>query len=60
MNLIRDLNIETIKPLITPALLLHDLPVSDKIQESIKAQRERIMAIIQGKSARLLVIAGPC
>jgi 3-deoxy-7-phosphoheptulonate synthase len=60
MNLIRDLNIETIKPLITPALLLHDLSVSDKIQESIKAQRERIMAIIQGKSTRLLVIVGPC
>lgn len=50
MNLIRDLNIETIKPLITPALLLHDLPASEKIQHFIKAQRERIMAIIQAKN----------
>lgn len=60
MNLIRDLNIEAIKPLITPALLLYDLPVADEIQASIKAQRERIMDIIQGRSSRLLVIVGPC
>ena len=60
MNLIRDLNIESIKPLIAPELLLQTLPVSDAEQQAICLRRERISQIIQGKSQRLLVIVGPC
>lgn len=60
MNLIRDLNIKSIKPLISPALLIHDLPVPDAEQEAIKARRERIAKIVYGKDHRILVIIGPC
>lgn len=60
MNLIRDLNIKSIKPLISPALLMHDLPVSDSVQQAICDRRERVAKIIRGEDKRLLVIVGPC
>ncbi len=36
MNLIRDLNITSIKPLITPTVLLHDWPVPEQQQRAIQ------------------------
>ncbi len=60
MSITRDINIKAIQPLITPSLLLHELPVSRKEQLNIRTRRNRVNDIVQGKSSRLLVIVGPC
>lgn len=55
-----DLRVRKIKPLISPALLLEELPLKSKENTQIQAQRQSISAIIQGHDPRLLVIVGPC
>src|SRR5207237_1328411 len=52
--------IKDIKPLISPVLLGHDLPVSPALTDRILGFRQEIVDIIEGRSSRLLVIVGPC
>jgi 3-deoxy-7-phosphoheptulonate synthase len=57
---IDDVRIAAVRPLISPALLLEELPVPALIQEVIEDARETIAAILQGRDDRLLVVVGPC
>ncbi len=56
----QDLRIKSIKPLISPALLFEELPLSDELALQIQAQRQAVAEIIHGRDSRLLVIVGPC
>ena len=56
----QDLRIKSIKPLISPALLIEELPLSDPLAIQIHQHRQAVADIIQGKDSRLLVIVGPC
>lgn len=55
-----DLRIKTIKPLISPAILTEQLPLSDKTAKLIGQARHAATQIIHGKDDRLLVVVGPC
>lgn len=55
-----DLRIHAIQPLIQPALLLEELPITDTIADLVNHTRQQITDIIHGKSKRLLAIVGPC
>lgn len=55
-----DLRIETLKPLIPPAILLEELPVSEKGAETVTRARDEITEILRGEDDRVLVVAGPC
>jgi len=57
---LHDIRIKEIKPLISPALLEHDLPVSAALADRITQCRQEIVNIIRGDDSRLLVIVGPC
>ena len=59
-SLTDDLRIQSIRPLIPPALLIHELPVSDAVTETIAQTRRTTTHIIQKFDNRLLVIVGPC
>lgn len=57
---LHDIRIKEIKPLISPALLEHDLPVSPELAAQIIQYRQEIVKIVRGEEARLLVVVGPC
>jgi 3-deoxy-7-phosphoheptulonate synthase len=55
-----DVHITEYQPLISPALLVHDTPVSPAARETIAKARGQASAIISGLDDRLLVVVGPC
>jgi len=56
----RDLRVESIRPLLPPAILLEELPVSETAALTIAHGREEIVEILDGTNDRLVVIIGPC
>ncbi len=57
---VRDARIEQVVPLTTPALLLHDYPLSDELADFVMRSRRDIAAILDRTDPRLLVVVGPC
>lgn len=55
-----DLRIKEIKELNSPASLIDELPVTDKIAKTVHAARSGIHDILHGKDDRLVVVVGPC
>lgn len=55
-----DLRVTAIDPLISPAILIYEYPVSDKAAETISLARKEAQDILAGKDDRLLVLVGPC
>ncbi|MCE7003174.1 3-deoxy-7-phosphoheptulonate synthase [Kibdelosporangium philippinense] len=52
--------IDRMVPLVTPALLHHELPLSADAAETVRQGREAVVRVLDGSDDRLLVIAGPC
>ncbi|MEZ5658717.1 MAG: 3-deoxy-7-phosphoheptulonate synthase [Burkholderiaceae bacterium] len=55
-----DLRIARVRPLISPALLLEQLPASAMAEQTTRVGREAVTRILRGEDDRLIVIAGPC
>jgi len=57
---IRDQRIQRVVPLLTPALMLHELPVGVERAEVVLRGREEVAAVLDRVDDRLLVVVGPC
>nr|WP_297354854.1 3-deoxy-7-phosphoheptulonate synthase [uncultured Caldimonas sp.] len=57
---IDDVRIRAVRPLISPALLLDELPVPAPVQTLVEEARLRIADVLSGRDDRLLVVVGPC
>lgn len=57
---IDDVRIRAVRPLISPALLVDDLPVPDRALTLIETCRASIANLLHGRDDRLLVVVGPC
>lgn len=57
---IEDTRIKSIQPLLSPAILQAELPITHEIADLIRQTRHAATCIIQGKDDRLLMIVGPC
>jgi 3-deoxy-7-phosphoheptulonate synthase len=55
-----DLRIRDVRPLIPPAILLEEIPLSERASNVVADARASIAAILTGADPRLLVVAGPC
>lgn len=55
-----NLRIKTIRPLILPALLIEEFPLTEAIASKIYKARTTTKNIIHGEDDRLLVVVGPC
>ncbi len=55
-----DLHVVETRPLVPPALLHRELPLSEQAARTVQQARERIKAILHAGDQRLLVIVGPC
>ena len=55
-----DLRITETRPLIPPAILLEEIPVSETASNVVSDTRKAVARVIAGQDPRLVVIAGPC
>lgn len=55
-----DTRISAVRPLISPALLQDELPVSAEIQTLVEDSRARIADVLHGRDDRLVLVVGPC
>ena len=55
-----DLRIRDIRPLISPAILLEELPITRRAAVTVRRARSAVAAIIRGEDPRLVAIVGPC
>jgi len=55
-----DLHVVETRPLVPPAVLHRELPISEVAALTVQQARERIKAILHAGERRLLVIVGPC
>ncbi|EAA31274.1 hypothetical protein GE21DRAFT_8973 [Neurospora crassa] len=55
-----DTRVEGQDPLIPPALLISEIPMTDAALETVVKGRKEAVGVIMGKDDRLLVVVGPC
>jgi 3-deoxy-7-phosphoheptulonate synthase len=55
-----DLRITEVRPLIPPAILLEEIPISERASNVVSDTRAAVGKVIAGQDSRLVVIAGPC
>src|SRR5437667_981729 len=56
----RDLHVESIRPLLPPAILLEELPLDELGSLVVGRAREEVIRVLAGEDDRLLVVVGPC
>src|SRR6266705_3281651 len=55
-----DLRIRDVRPLIPPAILLEEIPISERASIVVSDARAAIADVIGGTDPRLVVVVGPC
>jgi 3-deoxy-7-phosphoheptulonate synthase len=55
-----DVRIEKLKPLLPPAILMEELPVSERASTIVALGRQAVARILRGEDDRLVVVVGPC
>ena len=60
MDITNDLHVVETRPLLSPAYIKSELPLTNKAATLVSQTRDRIRDILAGKDQRLLVIVGPC
>jgi 3-deoxy-7-phosphoheptulonate synthase len=55
-----DLRIAGLRPLIPPAILMEELPVTEQASVTVTDTRVQIRDCIEGRDDRLVVVVGPC
>ena len=55
-----DLRITQIRPLVSPAILLEEIPISERAAQLVSDTRQAIASALDRTDPRLVVIVGPC
>jgi 3-deoxy-7-phosphoheptulonate synthase len=55
-----DLRITQVRPLIPPAILLEEIPITERASNVVANARRALAGILEGTDPRLAVIVGPC
>jgi 3-deoxy-7-phosphoheptulonate synthase len=55
-----DLRITQVRPLIPPAILLEEIPITERASNVVADARRAVADAIAGRDPRLVLIAGPC
>src|SRR5688500_3338412 len=56
----RDLRVESFRPLVPPAILLEEIPLTPEATATVRRGRDAICAILDGEDDRLIAVVGPC
>lgn len=57
---IDDTRIRELRPLVSPAILIEEIPASDEVARFVSRSRKAVSSVIRGEDDRLVVIVGPC
>jgi 3-deoxy-7-phosphoheptulonate synthase len=57
---IDDVRIGAVRALLSPAVLLEELPVTAEVESIVERTREAIGRVLHGRDDRLVVVVGPC
>ena len=57
---IDDVRIAAVRALVSPALLLEDLPVTAEVESLVQRSRQAIGRVLHGQDDRLVAVVGPC
>src|SRR4051812_30766670 len=60
MDHVRDQRIAQVVPLVTPALMLHQQPLTAEREDVVLRGRSEIARILDRQDDRLIVVVGPC
>jgi 3-deoxy-7-phosphoheptulonate synthase len=60
VRLTDDLRITQIRPLVPPAILLEELPISEGASDVVSDTRAAVVNVLDGLDSRLVIVAGPC
>jgi 3-deoxy-7-phosphoheptulonate synthase len=55
-----DLRIRDVRPLIPPAILIEEIPISERASNVVANARGAVSRVLDGDDTRLVVIVGPC
>jgi len=55
-----DVRIDRLDPLIPPAILMEELPLTEKGSETVAAARQAVGRCLHGEDDRLVAVVGPC
>ena len=55
-----DLRITQVRPLLPPAILLEEIPITERASNVVANTRRAIVNVLEGQDPRLVVIVGPC
>ncbi|MCA9640369.1 MAG: 3-deoxy-7-phosphoheptulonate synthase [Polyangiaceae bacterium] len=55
-----DVRIQSLRPLLPPAILMEELPCSEHGLSQVTAFRKAVSDVLTGKDNRLVVVVGPC
>ncbi len=55
-----DLRIQHLRPLIPPAILMEELPLTEAHSRVVTQGRDAVADVLHGRDDRLLVVTGPC
>jgi 3-deoxy-7-phosphoheptulonate synthase len=55
-----DVRIDTLKPLLPPAILMEEIPLAEPASRAVAESRTEVANVIDGKDDRLVVVVGPC
>jgi 3-deoxy-7-phosphoheptulonate synthase len=55
-----DLRITQVRPLISPAILCEEIPISDAASEVVSSTRTGVTDVLDGRDPRLVIVVGPC
>src|SRR5438309_1208839 len=55
-----DLRISRVRPLLAPAILTEEIPLTTRASQCVTTARRTIEAIIDGRDPRLFAVVGPC
>ena len=55
-----DLHVIETRPLLSPAFIKTEFPISDRAATLVSETRERVRSILSGADGRLIVVVGPC
>ncbi|HEY8598401.1 MAG TPA: 3-deoxy-7-phosphoheptulonate synthase [Thermomicrobiales bacterium] len=58
--LTRNLRVVENRPLVSPAILLEELPLTAAAARTVSQSRDETVAILDGSDDRLIVVVGPC
>ena len=56
----RDVRLSKTEPLVPPAQLIDELPITPEIEQTVLDGRVQVESIVEGQDRRFMVVVGPC